>query len=63
MEVPTSITTVNGHEDEYSLDTQGFQFVKHTTDMNWDDAEAIKRDHYPEMAKLLEEVVLSNKGL
>lgn len=63
VEVPSTITAVNGHEDEYSLDNQGFQFIKHTTNTNWDDTESIKRDHYPEMAKLLEEVILGNKNL
>lgn len=64
MAVPTTITNVNGHEDEFSLDCQGFQYVRHKAAIeNFDDFEKVKREHYPEMEKLLWEVLASNPKL
>ncbi|CCF41499.1 hypothetical protein CH063_11758 [Colletotrichum higginsianum] len=44
VEIPTTITDVTGREDEFTLDVQGFHYVKHESQVtNWDDDEEIKR--------------------
>lgn len=64
MAVPTTITNVNGREAEFSLDCQGFQYVRHKTALeNFDDFEQVKREHYPEMEKLLWSVLATNSKL
>ncbi|KAL3417873.1 hypothetical protein PVAG01_10883 [Phlyctema vagabunda] len=61
---PVRISDVTGREDEYTLDQQGFQYVKHRSvlDIN-DDDETIRRVHYPEMEELVRKVILETKGL
>ena len=51
------IHNIRGHEDEFDLNTQGFQFGKHpTVEKDFDDVDRIKRVVYPETEELLKEV-------
>ncbi|ESK87703.1 hypothetical protein Moror_1855 [Moniliophthora roreri MCA 2997] len=56
------IENVRGKEDTLSLDTSGFQFVKHTSAHKAfnDDAE-IKKDYYPESIELLKKLTGASK--
>ncbi|RAK80176.1 putative methionine permease [Aspergillus fijiensis CBS 313.89] len=55
--VPTTIHDVSGHEAEYTLDGNGFQFHPHVSaEKDFLDDEQIKRVYYPEVDRLLKEV-------
>jgi hypothetical protein len=48
---------IRGNEDKYTLDTTGFQIVKHeSVEKDFLDDEQIKRVYYPETEELLKKV-------
>jgi hypothetical protein len=48
---------VTGDEDKYTLDSHGFQFVKHESkEKDFLEDEKVKAEYYPEVEKLLKEV-------
>lgn len=52
-----------GHEDEYTLDKNGFQFVHHTSqEKNFDDEGRIAGVYYAEVERLLKEVSVYMRG-
>ncbi|OLN97836.1 hypothetical protein CCHL11_02628 [Colletotrichum chlorophyti] len=62
--IPTTITDITGREDEFTLDVQGFHYVKHESQVtNWDDDEEIKRVNYPEMKELCWKVLSETENL
>ncbi|GJC89000.1 hydroxylase/desaturase asaB [Colletotrichum liriopes] len=64
IEIPTTITDITGREDEFTLDVQGFHYVKHESQVtNWDDDEEIKRVNYPEMEKLCWKVLSETENM
>ncbi len=53
---PATIHDLRGREDEFSLDKQGFQLVKHTSvEKDFLDDEHIKAVYYPETEQLLKD--------
>lgn len=51
------VTDVAGHEQEFSLDTRGFQIHGHTaTEKEFLDDDQIKASYYPETEQLLKDV-------
>lgn len=47
---------VRGNEDKYTLDTTGFQVIKHVSaERDFRDEEQIKRVYYPEVESVLKE--------
>lgn len=54
--LPTLIHDVSGHELDYTLDGQGFQFYYHKSrEKDFLDDEQIKREYYPETEQLLKD--------
>ena len=52
-----TVRDARGREDEFSLDKNGFQFVKYpSVEKEFDDDERIQNVYYPEVEKLLKEV-------
>lgn len=48
---------ISGHEDEYSLDKNGFQFFRHVSqEKKFDDERRITGVYYAEVERLLKEV-------
>lgn len=57
ISLPVVIHDISGEEDEYTLDTHGFQFVKHESkEKDFLDVEKIKAEYYPETEQLVKEV-------
>lgn len=57
-----TINDIRGHEDEYTLDKNGFQIVKHTTsEKEFKDDESIKSGYYKEIEDLLKKVTGAHK--
>lgn len=53
----TVIHDIRGNESQYTLDTKGFQIIKHVSEeKDFLDDEQIKRIYYPETEKLLKKV-------
>lgn len=51
---PAEIYDIRGREDEASLDTTGFQFVKHTSEeKDFLNDEKIQKEYYKEVEELL----------
>ncbi|KAL2882698.1 hypothetical protein SGCOL_001906 [Colletotrichum sp. CLE4] len=64
VEIPTTITDITGRENDFTLDVQGFHYVKHQSQItNWDDDEEIKRVNYPEMEKLCYKVLSETENM
>ncbi|UQC91479.1 cephamycin biosynthesis protein CmcJ [Colletotrichum lupini] len=64
VEIPTTITDITGREDEFTLDVQGFHYVKHQSRLtNWDDDEEIKRVNYSEMEELCYKVLSETENM
>lgn len=56
ISLPVTIHDVSGHELDYSLDGNGFQFYYHeSTEKEFLDNEKIEREYYPETEKLLKD--------
>lgn len=58
--MPVSITDVSGKEADYLLYRNGFQYVKHSSqlkDAEFEDEELVKNVYYPEMAGFLRSVL------
>lgn len=54
--IPTRIADLRGHENNFSLDKQGFQLVKHSTDeKDFDDDTHIKEVYYRDIEQLLKD--------
>lgn len=54
--LPVTIHDVSGHELDYTLDGNGFQFYYHTSaEKDFLDDEKIKREYYPEIDQLLKD--------
>ncbi|KAJ5591603.1 uncharacterized protein N7459_001972 [Penicillium hispanicum] len=54
--LPVTVHDVSGHELDYSLDKQGFQFYYHeSAEKDFVDDEKIQREYYPETEKLLKD--------
>lgn len=52
-----TVRDVNGHQDDYSLDGNGFQFHRHTVnEKDFLDDEQIKQGYYRETEQLLKDV-------
>ncbi|KAK7943023.1 uncharacterized protein PG986_012136 [Apiospora aurea] len=61
---PVTIGNVRGREGDFTLDKQGFQYVKHKSKFtSFDDAELVRREHYPELEVMLREALENTKGL
>lgn len=61
--VPTSVSVsdITGREDDFKLDTHGFQLCRHEVtsrcrDGGYASDEMIKAEYYPEMERLLKNV-------
>ncbi len=56
-ERPVRISNIRGREDEFDLNTQGFQFCESpTVGGDFRDNDKVKKEVYPETEKLLKEV-------
>ncbi|KAJ5986634.1 hypothetical protein N7451_010999 [Penicillium sp. IBT 35674x] len=56
--LPTTIHDISGHELDYTLDGQGFQFYYHESkEKDFLDDEKLKREYYPETEQLLKDAV------
>ncbi|KAI0373735.1 hypothetical protein BV20DRAFT_937342 [Pilatotrama ljubarskyi] len=54
---PVLVHDARGHEDEFSLDKNGFQYVKWpSVEKEFDDEERIKEKYYPEVEEILKKV-------
>ncbi|KAK5727134.1 hypothetical protein LTR15_003026 [Elasticomyces elasticus] len=56
--MPTTILDIRGHESDFSLDKQGFQFANHGTEVKgeqFEDEEIVKSIYYQECAELVME--------
>lgn len=57
-----TVHDVNGHEDDFSLDGNGFQFHSHTAnEKDFLDDEQIKQGYYKETEQLLKDVYVLNR--
>ncbi|KAI1128593.1 hypothetical protein F5Y10DRAFT_277291 [Nemania abortiva] len=58
----TMIHDIRGNESQYTLDTKGFQIVKHSSkEKDFFDEEQIKRIYYPETEELLKKITGASK--
>ena len=56
QEQESVVKDIAGHEDEYTLDSHGFQIYNHkSTEVDFLDDEKIKREYYPETDQLLKD--------
>jgi hypothetical protein len=54
--VKATIHDISGDEDKYTLDSHGFQYVKHESiEKDFNDGEKIKEQYYPEIEQLLKD--------
>ncbi|KXH66562.1 hypothetical protein CSAL01_10736 [Colletotrichum salicis] len=52
-----TVSDIRGEEDKYTLDTHGFQYVRHTSiETDFTAEERVKGVYYPEMEKLYKEI-------
>lgn len=57
MSVEVEVTDISGSEGSYTLDSHGFQIVRHESkEVEFVDEDQIKRDYYPETEQLLKDV-------
>jgi hypothetical protein len=57
LPVEVEVTDISGSEDKYTLDSHGFQIVRHESkEKDFLDEDRIKGDYYPEIEKLLKDV-------
>ena len=57
---PAQVHNIRGREDEFKLETHGFQRVEHSSaEKDFDDTEQIKRVVYPETEQLIKDVYVS----
>lgn len=58
MALPVAVTDITGSEDKYTLDTHGFQVVRHRSGetASFSDEEALRRRYYAEMERLYADV-------
>lgn len=58
--LPATIHDLSGHEQDYTLDSNGFQFHYHESkEKDFLDDDKIKRDYYPETEQLLKDVYVN----
>ncbi|KAK7991948.1 hypothetical protein PG996_013039 [Apiospora saccharicola] len=61
---PVAIQNVRGREGDFTLDKQGFQYVKHKSKFTtFDDDELVRREHYAELEVMLRQALENTKGL
>ena len=54
---PVKVIDIRDHEDDFNINTQGFQFhVSPTVGGDFTDTEQVKREVYPETEELLKKV-------
>ena len=56
-----SVADITGREDSFTLDRHGFQLCQHKSELpeeGYEDDERIKGEYYPEMEKLLKDVLV-----
>lgn len=67
LERPMVIRDVSENMEHFTLDKQGFQYVKHelkvADDFDWEDKELIQEELYPIMRELCKETLKNVKGL
>ncbi|KAJ0164712.1 hypothetical protein CTA2_380 [Colletotrichum tanaceti] len=52
-----TVTDVAGDEDKFTLDTHGFQYIRHTSaEKDFADEEQVKAVYYPEMEKVYKDI-------
>ncbi|GLB08432.1 hypothetical protein AtubIFM57258_004321 [Aspergillus tubingensis] len=62
ISIPVTINDVSGHELDYTLDGNGFQFYYHTSaEKDFLDDEKIKREYYPETEQLLKDATNASR--
>jgi len=62
--VKVTVQDVAGDEDKYTLDSHGFQFVKHESkEKDFKDDEKIKAEYYPEVEQLLKDATGASRVL
>lgn len=60
------ITDVTGHEDDFNLETQGIEFVRHESslkDDEFDDEDLVRKTYYQEILDLTKQVLKQNPKL
>jgi hypothetical protein len=56
VSLPVVVHDVAGDEEKYTLDSHGFQYVKHeSVEKDFQDEEQIKAQYYPEIEQLLKD--------
>lgn len=57
MATEVEVTDISGSEAKYTLDSHGFQIVKHkSNEVEFLDEDQIKNNYYPETEQLLKDV-------
>ena len=57
---PVTVYDVTGDESQFTLDSHGFQFHRHTSDEKcFHDEESLKTTYFPECENLLKEMSVS----
>lgn len=57
IDLDTVVTDITGSEDQFTLDSHGFQLVDNISRMKeFDDDDRIKEEYYPEVEQLVREV-------
>lgn len=60
-ERPVRIGDIRGREDQFNLNTQGFQYLESSTvGGDFRDSEKVKREVYPETEELLKQMYVPN---
>lgn len=55
--VDITVTDISGHEDEYTLDSHGFQMYHHESiEKEFRDEESVAQEYFTECEKLLKDV-------
>lgn len=57
IDLDTLVTDITGSEEQYTLDSHGFQLYDHVSRMEvFDDDDRIKEEYYPEVEELVRKV-------
>lgn len=57
IDLDTLVTDITGSEDQYTLDSHGFQLCDHVSRVKeFDNDDRIKEEYYPEVEQLVREV-------
>ncbi|KAG6364138.1 hypothetical protein INS49_005736 [Diaporthe citri] len=66
QDYPVLITDVTGHEDDFNLQTQGIEFVRHESslkDEEFDNEDLVRKTYYQEILDLTKQVLEQNPKL